>query len=114
MTGKLVALKRERRSDNWRQEDYFIAAETVGQPEVALRETVREYLHTPGGQECIADTDDFNWGDAIMSVPDDMWEKHGMRMVKGNRVYSVTGEAIEVLVSQDEDLIEDEHYKEEE
>lgn len=113
MKGKLVVLKRERRSDYWQQEDFFVANETVEQPEMALRETVREFLHTPDGQDFIDETDDFNWGDAIAHVPPDMWEKHGMTLKLYDQVYSVTGETIEVAVNQDEDLIEDEHYEEE-
>ena len=51
-----------------------------------LRAAVAEYLATPNGKQAIIDTNyDFNWGDAISSVPDEIWNKYGLSLVEDDR-----------------------------
>jgi hypothetical protein len=91
---KTAILVRERLSENERWTDEFEVADGVDF-EAALREAVAEFLKTEDGKQArLAACDDFNWGDAIMYVPDECWAKHGLKMVT---------DSIETLrVNQDE------------
>jgi len=62
-----------------------------------LRSEVKQYLLTPEGRDIAEETGDFNWGDALMYVPSELWLKHGVLPL----------EAAEVEVSQDEVLSPD-------
>lgn len=47
--------------------------------ETALRNAVKEFTNTPEGKEyCEEICGDFNWADAFLHVPDDIWLKHGI------------------------------------
>lgn len=112
---KLVALTRERRSENWSQTDYFIAQDNVNNPEEAMRKAIYDFLFTPEGKKMIVySSGDYNWGDAVMSVTDEFWNKHGIQMKYDNQEYSVSGNTVEITVNQDEVLISDEHQEDEE
>jgi hypothetical protein len=51
-------------------------------PQAAMRAAVKEYLSTDEGKQIAENNgDDFNWGDAILNVPAELWEKYGLRMV---------------------------------
>ncbi len=48
----------------------------------SMRAAVKEYLSTEEGKQIAEDNmQDFNWGDAILHIPDELWEKYGLRMV---------------------------------
>lgn len=102
---RLIAFERERTSENWRRTDYFLADTTLESPEHAMRTAVAEFLASADGEESIEETmGDFNWGDAIEYVPDDIWSKHGVRMKYAHQPYLVTGSVLEITVDQDERL----------
>lgn len=102
---RMVAFERERLSENWRRTDYFLADESVSIPIKAMRAAVAEFLTTEDGEASIEDTmGDFNWGDAMEYVPDDIWSKHGLRMKYANEPYLISGSVLEVTVDQDERL----------
>lgn len=64
--------------------------------EKAMREAIAEFLATSEGKECSEGCcDDFNWGDAVTEVPDEIWAKHGLRLEN-----SVKGH--DIIVDQDE------------
>lgn len=99
---RVVNLIRERRSENEYWVDTFIIADNVQNPEQALREAVAEFLASDAGKEEIERScHDFNWGDAVMAVPDAIWEKHGLSLCRENI-------AVDVLVDQDEVLCQGE------
>ena len=59
----------------------FYIKDGLYEPEKALRDTVSEFLSS-GSEEARKALKEangyFNWGDALDSVPDELWEKHGM------------------------------------
>jgi hypothetical protein len=62
------------------------------------KQAVNEYLHTEEGMQIIRENyGDFNWGDAMMMMSREDWEKHGLRLLPE------TPELIEV--DQDECLV---------
>lgn len=70
-----------------------------------LRFCVKRFLQTNDGLEAIEDTrHDFNWGDAIQTIPNDFWNKYGVHfiMLKDSAFQCCGGTAI--LVNQDEVL----------
>lgn len=74
-----VNMIRERLSENEQWIDSFwVDARQV--PSVELfRAAVGEYLHTKEGLQSIeASCYDFNWGDAMMYVPQEIWNKYGI------------------------------------
>ena len=103
---RFVALTRERPSENERWTDYFGVVDD-GEPEQKIRDAVAEYLGTPDGQRAIEETcRDFNWGDAILYVPDAIWKKHGItELGDGDRI--VIRNPVEIVVNQDEVLFDD-------
>lgn len=105
---KLVALTRERRSKRWSQTDYFIVQENVENVEKAMREAVKDYLKTESGKKMIEySCGDYNWGDAVMSVDEESWNKHGIELKYDHKEYSIIGETIEIIVNQDEVLCDE-------
>ena len=103
---RLVAFERERISENWRTTDYFLADKSVESPEQSMRVAVSEFLETADGEEAEQETaGDFNWGDAIEYVPDDIWRKHGIQMKYAHKPYLVEGSVLEITVDQDERLV---------
>lgn len=93
---KLINLVRVRPSEDEFWVDTFRYSGEKDQ-EQAIRDAVREYLFTKEGKKAAADTNwDFNWGDAIMLVPDEIWAKHGLSLVRED----ATG----IRVNQDEVL----------
>ena len=79
---------------------------------------VEEFLNTPEGRQAIEDTsEDFNWGDAVMYVPEEIWNKHGIYsddrdMTPAQRNFSPISSIMPVTikVDQDEILIPDSYY----
>lgn len=96
----ILNLIRERTSENLTITDTFFVNDFVVDAEKALRNAVAEYLNTKEGKRAIELTcNDFNWGDAIMGVPDKIWFKHGLSMDNEKVVI--------VKVNQDEILFEE-------
>lgn len=104
---KLVVLIRERGWEETRWSDYF--AVTAEDPEQSFRTAIKEFLETEEGRAAIENScDDFNWGDAMMVVPDEFWEKHGIReLSRGDIVTVQITEHMEIYVRQDEILVPD-------
>lgn len=106
---KLHAFARERFPD-FRQTDYFLIDNQVSNTEQAFRNAVDEFLMTEDGKEMIEVTDgDFNWGDAIVSVPANILEHHGIQEMKDAYCYENYGAMNVISVSQDERLVTDKH-----
>lgn len=79
----LVTIIRERASENEQWVDSFwVDAKKV--PSVDLfRAAVSDFLRTKDGAQAIKDScNDFNWGDAMMYVPQEIWKKHGIYPVE--------------------------------
>jgi hypothetical protein len=111
---KLVALTRQRNNGSWKQTDYFIVEDFVVEPEKAMRDAIKEYLLTDSGKKMIRySCDDYNWGDAVNSVDNEIWEKHGIKIKYDNQEYTISGEIIDITVNQDEILIPEEYYESE-
>ena len=80
----------------------FNISDEVQQPETALRNAVKEFV-TSGTENAKEALDyacgGYNWGDAMSSVPDKLFMKHGLA-----RLYS---ETVDVFVEHDEVLCGD-------
>lgn len=97
---KTVILVRERPSEQAAYVNVFRVATAVTDPEAAMRAAVADFLATPEGMQAIRDSAyDFNWGDAVTEVPDEFWQRHGLRLLSTPRRV--------VRVDQDEILIPD-------
>lgn len=58
--------------------------------EQAMRDAVQEYLETSEAKKILEYNNyDFNWGDAILNLPDEIWNKHGLHPIKNNAVITV-------------------------
>lgn len=92
-----VTLIRERSWENESWINHFIVSSD--NPEQKLRDAVKEYLQTDDGKKMIEATSyDFNWGDAINYVPDEIWEKHGVKPVYESQAVTITVDQDEVLI----------------
>lgn len=95
----VVNLVRERACENEMWIDTFLADDSVEDPEQALREAVKEFLSTEEGKQAISYTcHDFNWGDAVSFVPEEIWAKYGLKFQ--------TFKSVDIKVNQDEVLCE--------
>ena len=66
-------------------------------PEQSLRDAVSDFLKSQTGADAIKWTNgDFNWGDAIMLVPNDIWYKYG--------IIPLEMKSKNIMVNQDEIL----------
>lgn len=75
----------------------FQAEDIVTNPEQALRDAVKEFLSTEEGRKALDYTaHDFNWGDAVTHVPEEIWNRYGLKF---QNVKSV-----DIKVNQDEVL----------
>lgn len=110
---QLVALERERLSENEIWTDFFKVINSED-PEQLFRNAIKEYLLTEDGTESIkGSSEDFNWGDSVMYVPEAFWNKHGIHSVKENESVVIQN-PITIRVNQDEILIPDEYWEIEE
>lgn len=101
---KIINLIRERCCENEVWVDTFVAEDWVAEPENELREAVKEFLQTKEGLKSIKDTcGDYNWGDFMMDLPEEILKKHGLCMQ-----YSEL-ETTDIKVNQDEILCHDIH-----
>ena len=93
---KTVVMIRERKSENQVFENTFFVEDHVTDPERAFRLAVEAYLKTPEGKQAIENAcSDYNWGDAIATVPEEILNQYG--------IYEGT-EATFIYVNQDERL----------
>lgn len=108
-----VVLLRERAWENafW-TDDFWVDANKT--PTIDLfKAAVQEYLNTPDGMQEIKNTcEDFNWGDAVMYVPSDIWNKHGIyeNIEDMPNLTPARRDSIILKVNQDEVLIPDSYY----
>lgn len=116
----LVNIIRERPSENEAWSDAFwVDARKTPSPDL-FRAAVQDYLSTGDGHISIQrSSEDFNWGDAIMDVPDSFWNLHGIYPVDHDRSPREMGLAptpncnpIDFKVDQDEILIPDSYFEE--
>lgn len=92
-------LVRERKCEDQTWIDTFEVEDFVENPERAIRDAVKEFLDTDEGKKALSYTcHDFNWGDAVVYVPEEIWKKHGLRFR--------TVKSVDVVVDQDEVLCE--------
>lgn len=99
---EIVNLVRERKWEEQIRVDSFEVIAPIESAEHALRNAVAEYLTTDGGKKAIDDTcEDFNWGDSVNYVPDEIWEKHGLR--PHPRITNVMVDQDEVLCSDEKE-----------
>lgn len=81
--------------------DSFLADDSVKNPELSIRSAVKEFLSTEVGKKAVKETmHDFNWGDAVIYVPEKIWNKYGLKFM------DVTN--VNVPVCQDEVLCDTE------
>lgn len=93
----IVNLIRERASENQIWIDTFQVDDSVTNPELALRNAVQEFLATEEGKKALEyTTKDFNWGDAVVYVPEEIWAKHGLKFQEVK--------SVDIKVNQDEVL----------
>ena len=58
--------------------------------EKAFRDAVKEFLSTEEGQRIVNyNGGDFNWGDAVLNIPDEIWKNHGLIHLESTAVVSV-------------------------
>lgn len=114
----LVAFRRERRSEQEVWTDHFVVDQSIVEGdekpllaiEKAFRLAVEEYLWTEEANKMLTYTaGDYNWGDALSSVPDEVFAKHGISVRDETKTYSISGEVFDVTVNQDEVLSRDYH-----
>lgn len=108
-----ILLERERLWENMVWEDAFMI-ENSENPEQSFRNAIKEYLLTKEGLEAIkATSEDFNWGDGIVYVPESIWNKHGIYSLD-EKVENTPVPWLILRVTQDEVLIPKEYYSIEE
>ena len=96
---KMIQLVRARAGEGEAYINLFHVGADVQDVEAALRAAVEEFLSTPAGRQAIEETNyDFNWGDAIVYVPAEIWAKHGLKLLD-TPAYDT------VYVNQDEVLV---------
>lgn len=101
---RYVKLTRMRCGESEAYTDLLEVDDSIKDAETAIRTAIKEFLSTPDGMDAMVDScDDFNWGDAIMYVPDEIWAKHGLRIIPEPMYVSI-------YVSQDEVLGSLENY----
>ena len=93
-----VTFIRERRWENESFIDIFKVDDSVSNIEGAFRAAVADYLKTPEAKISVEYAcGDFNWGDAMMYVPEKIFNQHGIYSVSDNS-------SVEIFVDQDEVL----------
>lgn len=113
-----VTLIRERYSDDEIWSDVFWVDALKTPAKELFVAAVEEFLSTPDGRQAIEDTcEDFNWGDAVMYVPEEIWNKHGIYsdirdLTPNQRSLAPTSSdmSVTIKVDQDEILIPDAYY----
>lgn len=113
-----VTLIRDRYSEDETWSDVFWVDAIKTSSKELFMAAIEEFLNTPEGQQAIEDTcEDFNWGDAVMYVPEEIWNKHGIfsddpDLTPSQRNFAPTSSimSVTIKVDQDEILIPDSYY----
>lgn len=94
---KILNLTRERKSEGWSSSDFLLAEDYVKNPEEALREAVKDFMSSKDGKVIVGHScGDFNWGDLINVITDEILEVHGL--YRCNRdIFNITVSETEVL-----------------
>ena len=67
--------------------------------EIAMREAVEDFLNTDEGKLALRqEAGCFNWGDAIYHIPDEVWEKHGVKFIPSLHQATITVDQNESFV----------------
>ena len=104
---KTVVIIRERKSENQVFENTFYVEDHVEHPERAFRSAIEAYLKTPEGkQEIVKACSDYNWDDAMATVPEEFLNQYGI--YTGKDVTYLCVDQDEVLFPELQDLCEDE------
>ncbi len=117
----LVDIIRERPEENERWVDGFWVSEGLAkssEPLDPFRAAVEEFLETEDGLAAIYQTSkDFNWGDAMVYVPEEIWNKHGIYPEDPYKTLEERGiishpylSRMSITVHQDEVLIPASYY----
>lgn len=103
MNTHLVTLVRTRSWESAHWFDYFIVKHTDN-PEQTIRDAVAHYLQTDSGQKALVDTsDDFNWGDAVMQIPEEIWTAFNITCICEDQPVSIhNATCCTIMVDQDE------------
>lgn len=71
--------------------------------EGSMRAAVKEFLRSPESEKALELTNgQFNWGDAIVHVPEEIWNKHGIQIIPEKEADYI------VIFSHDEKLNKEE------
>lgn len=98
---RTLNLIRQRISENEIWIDEFEYEDWVKNPEKSLRNAISNFLNTEEGTKAINDScNDFNWGDAINSVPESILNKYGLHYIIDKTNLT------DVIVNQDEVLFD--------
>lgn len=113
-----VTILRERYSEHqiW-PDDYWVDCNRTPSKEL-FQAAVEAYLMTSDGQKDVEWTQkDFNWGDAVMYVPDEVWNQFGIYPFSYETSPAELGlepisseNFVQILVDQDEVLIPDDYF----
>lgn len=113
-----VTLIRERYGEReiW-SDDFWVDANESPSKEL-FQKAVEAFLKTEDGEKMIAQTcNDFNWGDAVIYVPDEIWNGFGIypfdyRLSPEEMGFAPTSSLniTRILVDQDEVLIPNDYY----
>lgn len=107
---QLVILIRERDLEIKKWSDMFIISDSSN-PEQSFRDAIKDYLLTEEGSKAIKQSsENFNWGDAIMFVPERFWNKFGIKSISEGENRTISN-PITITVEQDEVLIPEEYYE---
>lgn len=83
----------------------FEVAGRIDDPEEAIRKAIDAFVETEDFEDALRsegiDYEHFNWGDAILHVPDEIWEDHGLMLADR------TEDAVSV-VNHNEQLVHEE------
>lgn len=110
---KTVVMIRERKSENQVFENTFFVEDHVTDPERAFRLAVEAYLKTPEGkQKIVKACSDYNWGDAMATLPEEILNQYGIHT--GPDVTYICVNQDEVLFPELQEEFEDEDEFEEE
>ncbi len=95
---RIVNLVRHRVAESECYISSFNVEDDVDNVEQALRDAVNEFLSTDfGAKVIIQNNGHFNWGDAILYVPEFIWSKHGLHSIRHE-------ESVDIIVDHDEEL----------
>ena len=114
-----VTIIRERWSEHesW-SDDFWVDTNQVPSKEL-FQKAIEDFLFTKDGKDAIEDTcNDFNWGDCVLYVPDEIWNKYGIYPLDVSRSPQSMGleptssdHLVTITVNQDEVLIPEDYLE---